>query len=305
MEAPTHGCCSSSASPQWKEADKTHLVASGYSGVQEQLTTTQEYQQEVELLKLPSSQHLERAGKAKHEPQQQEPPQEHQLPVLHGQQVHDTGSDDGEASSAGPPGLTGQFSGDSASSVSTRHALAAPDANPRDQSAGLGKAAASPAGIAGQPQQQAQQCPAAGGHLPGSPVAAEGHRQQESLFQRASSQQVVLDVERDAAGAAGATSGLHSAASTSTVYSVLGDDDPMSLASTRTVLGCTCIACHASAEKRTWQQRMCPAKSLGHCFVQSSFSGAQASVSEIMLALRHGSAGPQWHAPAAAGDSSA
>ena len=220
VEASTHGRCSSSYDPQWKEADKAHLVASVYSSVQEQPATSQGYQQEVELLKLPSSQHPGPAGKAELEPQQQEQQQENQLPVLHGQQLHAAGSDDEQASSAGPPGLTGQFSGDSASSVSTRNALASLDANPGIQGGSPGKAAASPAG-------------SAGGHLLGSIVAAEEHRQQDSLSQRASSQQLVLDVEGDAAGAAGAVSVLHSAASSSTVFSVLGDDDPMSQASTK------------------------------------------------------------------------
>ena len=232
VEVSTHGRCSSSDSPQWKEADKAHLVASVYSGVQEQATTSLRHQQEVELLKLPSSQHLAHAGMAAHKRQQQEQQQEHLLPVLHGQQLHAAGCDDGHDPSVGPPGLTGQFSGDSASSMSTRNALASPDATPGAHGGSPGKGAASPAGNAVQPQQQAQPLPAADGHLPGSPVAAEEHREQESLSQRASSQQLVLDVEGDAAGAAGAMAVLHSAASTSTVFSVLGDNDPMSQAST-------------------------------------------------------------------------
>ena len=232
VEASTHGGCSSSDSPQWKEGDKAHLVASMYSSGQEQPATSQGYQQEVELPMLPSSQHSAHAGKAELEPRPQEHQQEHQLPVLQGQQMRAAGSDDGQASSAGPPGLTGQFSGDSASSVSTRNALAPPVTNPRILGGSPGKVAASPASSSGQPPQQAQLCPAAAGHRPGSPPAAEEHREQESLSRRASSQ-LVLDVAGDATGAAGAMSGLHTAASTSTVYSVLGDDDPMSQASTK------------------------------------------------------------------------
>ena len=167
-EAPTPGRCSSSDPPQWTETNIAHSVASASTETGEQPATSHGHKQELELLVLSSSQHSADAGKVVLEQRQQEHQQEHQRPVLPGQQLRAAGSGDGPTSSSGPPGLVGEFSRDSASSVSAHSTLASPEADLR---LGQPPREGTPAGNAGwlQPAN-----PAVPGCL-GNPVVTEGY----------------------------------------------------------------------------------------------------------------------------------
>ena len=186
LEAPTHGRCSSSDHPRWTETNELHSVASASTETGEQPATSQTHQQEVELLKLPSSQHSAGADKDALRHWQQEHQQELQRPVLLGQQLRAGSSGDGPVASSGPPGLVGEFSGDSASSVSGDYS---------------GLFCCRPSGSRQPPEEAAlagagaRQATPSSWQAPSRQLSGGRRVQQKSLPRQGLSEEVLLDVE--------------------------------------------------------------------------------------------------------------